>query len=540
MQLKVFIQRKSFNPTIDNTYSAKAGKTLQDILDDSKSEDIIRFIYAYHAFVFILIVLLVIFMSCIGNYHKLWLKKLKKIAEKNIDWQQREALLVSITMISILITAYILILDMLALSTYINNKQKAQVISDKLFHIPVSVFVCDAIFALLSAVFVVILFFCCCFYSKCYFCQQHHCNCFYSCVHCRKSLSCKVYEEQYLFLILIIVSQIIIFVTHIPFIAIAFLNDAYHAGSIFVFYIVSFLLFLSVIEVSYHTYKRMIPIQENKGIKLKSDDSTLEILESEDSKEKSDSVLVQNPFKLKLRKAKVTEMNADITLQDNKVVKGKLTNLNIEFDSINVDDTMFERFMNLEQTQKLRLQCTLVLQNKKEIDASGECKIEECDFKKTQDKCIIIIKECELINDSGILLHDIVKDFGQNKLVFVQTLCIIISMIILCILTLCGIVLTAAYLVLIPINRSISDAPNRLIGAYNTIFLIIGVYIAYKALFNQKTSLKSIVQNSKASLSNNKNDEQWSLLSKEEKLAEFYRTQAEMIRCQAAKYCAED
>ena len=523
MQLKAFIQRKSFNPIIDNTYSAKAGKTLENILDDSKSDDIIRFIYAYHAFVFILIVLLVIFMSYIGNYHKLWLKKLKKIAEENVDSQQKEALLISITVISILITAYILILDILALNRYINNRKNNQIISDKLFHVPVAVFVCDAVFALLSAVFIIVILF--------------FCYCFYGCVHCRELLSCKVYH--YVFLVLIIACQIIIFVTHIPFITIAFINDAYHAGSIFIFYIVSFLLFLSVIEVSYHTYKRMIPICVKKGVKLKLDSSTLEILESKDSEETSDSergVLLQNPFKLKLRKAKVTEMNVDITFQDNKVVKGKITNMKIVFDSKHMDDATFETLKNLHsQTQKLRLECTLVLQNKKEIDASGDCK--DCDFKNgdEEDKYIIIIKECELINDSGIMLHDAVKDLGKNKLVFAQTFCIIMSMVILCILTLCGIVLTAAYLVLIPINRSISDAPNRLIGVYNTVFLIIGVYIAYKALFKQKTSLKSVVQNSKASLSNKKNDQQWSLLSKEEKLAEFYRTRAEMIMCQATK-----
>lgn len=42
------------------------------------------------------------------------------------------------------------------------------------------------------------------------------------------------------------------FVTHGPLIVIAHLNDAYHAGSIFVFYVVSFLILLIVVEIGYH------------------------------------------------------------------------------------------------------------------------------------------------------------------------------------------------------------------------------------------------------------------------------------------------
>ena len=417
MQLKAFIQRKSFNPMIDNTYSAKAGKSLQDILDNSNGDAVIPFIYAYHTFVFILIILLAILMPFVGNYHKLWLKKIKKIAEHNIDQYQKEALLISITLVSILITAYILILDMLALNIYIKNQKLNLFINDKLFHMPVVIFVCDFLFTLLSVIFIIITFSCCCCDSKCYSCKEKgYCpeSCSYSSVRCRTSHSCKVYKEHYFFLVLIILCQMIIFVTHIPFIVIAFLNDAYHAGSIFIFYAVSFLLLLSVIEVSYHTFKRMIPIKENEAIKLNCYNSSLDIVEESDNLEDDPEGVLLDTFKLKFKNGKCTDISADITLQDDKVVKGKLTSLKIEFDSM--DDTLFDKFKKLEPThsQKLRLDCTLVLQNKKEISASGQCEIEDCEFNKTESvenpKYTICIKKCELINDSGIILPDTVKE----------------------------------------------------------------------------------------------------------------------------------
>ena len=521
LQLKAFIQRKSFNPVLDNSYSAKAGQKLEDILDSSISNDIMAFIYAYHCFVFVLIILLVISMLYVGNYHKLWLNKIKKIVEHNIDWQQKEALLLSITVISVLFTMYIIILDILALNKYIRNMNNQQ-LNGKLFHVPAAVFACDSLFAVLSAIFLLILF----------------CSCYSCCCSCEHNNCCMCYSfklRDYVLEVLIIVCQIVIFVTHVPFITIAYLNDAYHAGSIFIFYIVSILLILSIIEISYYTFKRMIPINVKEGIKLKCEKTTLEILQSDE--ETSDSVIVQEPAIIKFKKSVRNEMTADIILQDRKVVKGQLKDLKIELES--PDKTIIERFMALEGAKMLRLACTLILNDKKEIQTEGECTVNNCEFllEDNETKGIIHIKECELHNETGFFLT--LKDiYTTKKIVLIQTICIIASMITLCVLTLSGIVLTAAYLVLIPINRSISDAPNRLIGVYNTVFLIIGVYIAYKAFFKKKISLKSVIENSKETLTYNKNDEEWSSLSKEEKLAEFYRTQAEVTKFQAEKYCS--
>lgn len=46
------MQRKSFNPVIDNTYNAKAGQNFADILDD-KAEHIVNLVYAYQVILMI-------------------------------------------------------------------------------------------------------------------------------------------------------------------------------------------------------------------------------------------------------------------------------------------------------------------------------------------------------------------------------------------------------------------------------------------------------------------------------------------------------
>lgn len=46
--------------------------------------------------------------------------------------------------------------------------------------------------------------------------------------------------------------------------------------------------------------------------------------------------------------------------------------------------------------------------------------------------------------------------------------------------------MTTATLVVIPISRAFSDAPNRLLGVYETVIFVAGAYIAYKGSFKKK------------------------------------------------------
>lgn len=450
---------KSFNPILDNTYSAKAGTQVEDILDNSRSKDIINFIYAFHAFVLLLIILVAFMVLYIGNYNMQWLNKLEKITEQKLEWQQNEALLLSIAMTSTFFTIYIIILDSLAVNSYI-NRMNVSTFNGILIHIPPVVLVFDLLFAIFSAIFIV--FFLC------------------SCINCFSCKNCKIH---YVFAVLIVLCQIVIFVTHLPFIIVAYLNDAYHAGSIFIYYLISCLLLLSIIEVGYYTFKRLVPVEVNQGIQIKCEKSSLRIIES---KETDGFEEVDSAATLKFNKAEIIDMKAKLTLLDGKVVNGKLTDLRIELDS--PERAVFDMFLTLKNEENLLLQCTLVLKDKKEIEVKGECCIKECNFEQPNE---ISIGECQLYNESGIF---VCKNECVSKATCCQIAFVVICIISLFILTLAGIVLTATYLVLIPINRSISDAPNRLIGVYNTVFLIFGVYIAYKTFLKRKLASTQSLQ----------------------------------------------
>ena len=81
----------------------------------------------------------------------------------------------------------------------------------------------------------------------------------------------------------------------------------------------------------------------------------------------------------------------------------------------------------------------------------------------------------------------------------------------------------AAALVVIPISSSVSDTPNRLLGFYQTIFVLGGAYLVYRNFFKKKTTLESVVKEKEDSIFiNNNQNVRWEGLSNNEKVAEFY------------------
>ena len=79
-------------------------------------------------------------------------------------------------------------------------------------------------------------------------------------------------------------------------------------------------------------------------------------------------------------------------------------------------------------------------------------------------------------------------------------------------------------LTVIPISKSFSDAPNRLLGFYQTAIVLIGVYLLYRTFFKKKPSLASVVKDREEYIptKTTKSDADWDLLSKDDKVAEFY------------------
>ena len=110
-----------------------------------------------------------------------------------------------------------------------------------------------------------------------------------------------------------------------------------------------------------------------------------------------------------------------------------------------------------------------------------------------------------------------------NKRGIIVSFSIIIPIFIILIILLVGMVATA--IIVIPVSGSISDAPNRLLGFYQTVFVFGGAYIVYRSFLKKKPALESIIKDQERSIFHNGDqnlNEKWSGLSNDEKVAEFY------------------
>ena len=88
------------------------------------------------------------------------------------------------------------------------------------------------------------------------------------------------------------------------------------------------------------------------------------------------------------------------------------------------------------------------------------------------------------------------------------------------------------YFVLIPINKSISDAPNRLIGLYQSAVVVIAIILLYKTFLRKKRHpLDKAIKNCRNDLS----EEKWVALSEEEKQDHFYTKVVKIIHANSAK-----
>ena len=84
--------------------------------------------------------------------------------------------------------------------------------------------------------------------------------------------------------------------------------------------------------------------------------------------------------------------------------------------------------------------------------------------------------------------------------------CFILATIAMALFFLSMLSLLACYFVFIPINKSISNAGDRLIGIYQSIIVVVGAVFAYKALFKSEHSgIQEAVTERKKPLTHNYN-----------------------------------
>ena len=97
-----------------------------------------------------------------------------------------------------------------------------------------------------------------------------------------------------------------------------------------------------------------------------------------------------------------------------------------------------------------------------------------------------------------------------------------LGLIVFMLLVLLLIGMTTAALVVIPISRAFSDAPNRLLGFYETVVVVAGAYLVYKGIFDKKPTLESAIKKRNANGDTNGSNQQYASDSEDKRLAAFY------------------
>lgn len=232
---------KSFNPSIDENYFARSEIDTEDILPVSTAD----FIVAYYVAGFVIIILITAILLWTYRVTHHWDKKLMRLSKRSRANKYAQSKIFSVAVTTGVLIVCVLVLDCLGIKTLRENKPVLQTrnIDDRL--LPYMVLVFDVI---LSAVWLL------CWICSCGKWIQNYRNFDYA----------NDESAEYLLLALSILPTVISFTVHLPYITIAYLNDASHATSMFIYYILVVFAFFSAIDLTYSTYIDALIIAREK------------------------------------------------------------------------------------------------------------------------------------------------------------------------------------------------------------------------------------------------------------------------------------
>ena len=122
-----------------------------------------------------------------------------------------------------------------------------------------------------------------------------------------------------------------------------------------------------------------------------------------------------------------------------------------------------------------------------------------------------------------------------------RCLCSAIVSIVLLLFLLSIVVIIICYLIIIPLNGSLSGASHQLIGFYQTVIIFLGIFITYKTVFHKKHgSLKSAIRNLKTPLKEkDSTGTQWSDLPQVEKALVYHEMVLDLVKHRHEKKVAD-
>ena len=232
IQLKNFIQRASFDPVIDNNYFARAEENDEDILSTSTA----KYILAFYIVGFTLALIIALILLFIYFNTKRWDKKLaRRTSKKKKLYKYAKSKIFSIAVSIFFLNLYALILDGFALYTIVkgNVTINERYVND----LPKIVTFVDIAGAL--------AWITCWILGLCSWACHTPTN--------ELNETKRFQNKEYMFLALSTLGPILSLVIHLPYIAIAYLNDASYATSIFIYYTITVFVLFGVLDLTYGT-----------------------------------------------------------------------------------------------------------------------------------------------------------------------------------------------------------------------------------------------------------------------------------------------
>ena len=358
----------------------------------------------------------------------------------------------------------------------------------------------------------------------------------------------KVSKRWVLFLRLSSVGPVFALLMHAPFIINAYLNDAFYSQSIFIYYSViisiGFLLLkqlaiytcLSSVWQARHT-ERENPIHMNNA-KLILCQGTLKFKRN-GSKTVQTVQITGGNLNLNCDEANlVRERLIFVNGNHIKVGRGQLTlsnsnNLNSNFKSTDSDEELHieEGSLQVKQCRHGDEEAATNVKygTKVKLAKGGTLKVA---YNEINGQRCLDIKE-------GILVGKDLRCMCCTKWLNTGSgaaVCFILTTIVMVLLFFSLLAILACYFVLIPINMSISNVADRLVGIYHSVVIIVGLLFTYRTLFkSEQSGIKEAVTERKKPLTEGAQDEEWRSMSDKEKLDEFYSTVVDIVVKQHTK-----
>jgi hypothetical protein len=238
IQLKNYIQKASFDPSIDDNYFARAEEDDQHFLDTFTAGFVLLFYCGGFGIAVVIIILLLIIHCYSSEWHT---KKLRGVAKTVNADKSTQSKIFSVAVTTFIANVYAFILSAIAV-----KRMNHGIINEQYMNfLPYIVVSVDAFGILCSLV-----------------CWIHV-----------GSLCCSVYTYTkdkgniYIFLSLSTLGPILSFIIHIPYITIAYLNDGTYATSVLIFYLITILAIFGTLNSTSTYVSAFIDRRDNMASK---------------------------------------------------------------------------------------------------------------------------------------------------------------------------------------------------------------------------------------------------------------------------------